>query len=399
LLKNRFVTCLLFGAIFGAEYYAFISIDNFSSLFKFKCYNVFSVLFWNETVSKYVLVPFFGKNVEWRVIVIPLLIISVSMMAGLCCLAERSMNAGLKTPGIRWNFGLRQHKFIFKESRKMLIDSVFVLALIVCFFTSSYAGAKKKDVVYTAEDAYYRNYAKDFSGELDEEKKAMIAEEKEKISAEKEKYTEAGYFMENKLRDCEYREEALRRIEEDVSYLETKKGAWIVYEKGYEELFNNRNTEILLMCITICMACICSVLFWSMEYHGEMKELLVPTSLGWKKIRRTKQCVTVVMALFLVLAIYLPFMFNVVKEYGIKKIGFPAYSIKALTDLPSFVSFGLFMAFVMFLRFLTISVYTLLLEKIVKAQKSALRSIMTGLIAGTLVPIVIILLFGLKKLS
>ena len=393
LTKNRLLSYLLILLILGAEYFSFVKTDSFSARFGFKCYNIFSVLFFNESVRKYVLVSVFSKPVEWRIVIIPVLATCTLAVLLLCYAASRSRFKGVVITIPSLHFPKRQSGLVLKEARKLFIDCMLVPVLFAGILFSLEYGKKQKDIVYTVEDAYYRSYVREFTGKLDSERLKEIEAEKQNITELREKYSGSELYS-DRLRDVESREIALMRVENDCNYLKTRKDSWLVYNKGYECLFYSRTNEIILMCIALVMTCLVSAFYWEMEHHSNVVSILTASGTGWKKIRGIKCMMLGVMSAFISLAVYLPEFYEISGNYKIGTLSFPAYSLKSLESAPSFMSFGLFLAIVMIARFAVLYVYAVLMEKIVVRFKSVMASVVVGLMAAAPVPIAIMFVFS-----
>ena len=124
-----------------------------------------------------------------------------------------------------------------------------------------------------------------------------------------------------------------------LPYLKEHPGAQLVYESGWEELFcfsgadDLQDTFLAGLITSVCFAG-----FFSFEYRGGMKRVLMATPLGRRKTVNAKLITSGCTAMLLWALVGLPRLIVVIRDYGLPAPFAPAMSLYDYLHLPSWLT-------------------------------------------------------------
>ena len=186
-----------------------------------------------------------------------------------------------------------------------------------------------------------------------------------------------------------------RVVSEKIRYIQDHPGAWLVYETGYEKMFDAGGSqdiyEMLVLFLGLLMAF--SSMF-STEYQDGMDMLLSVLPLGRESLAIGKLKLGCRTAAIMAALSLMPRYVSVVPAYGLPQIMAPANSLKIFGAVPGWVS--IFMMLVLQVTFRIFAAVTAVCVTMFFSwkMKNTLAALFTGGLSLLLCPL--LCLFGLK---
>ncbi len=242
--------------------------------------------------------------------------------------------------GAKENFGrIYRHECykLFRMNGAMWVFAAFFAFIVVSCLSG--------DTYVSFEEEIYRNYMLKFDGRVTEQTASDIQKENERFKPLYE--LEDAYFM-GLLSSDEYESAlqsyALLQMEqtayekltgEKMNYLKQTPGAWLVYDTGYEKLFDTENGHDLydMMLLLFVLILGCGGLF-SMEAMTGMEGILASLPLGRGHTAAIKLRLSFICASVLSAASLLPRYIQTGQTCGFAGLLAPANSLEFFHDVP-----------------------------------------------------------------
>lgn len=258
--------------------------------------------------------------------------------------------------------GFGYHTSLFlHECHKMLVPGRGFLVLIFsCLFVIWWNPAERIQFD-TVDEVYYKEYMDKFYGPLNSKNYEMLNEERVKydqmsanISADIEQGKSENYIS-IKYKDELTRQDAFDMVTDHIEYLESQKGGWLFYEKGYDILtdnnnFKNRDISQAFVYVIILIAMTCGI--YGVDFGNSEMRILRTTYHGRRKLKKIKGGLGVLCTLISFVLVYVVRLLNVLRAYGICGFNAPAASMEHLSQVPQNISVLQYILIIMTMRFI-----------------------------------------------
>lgn len=122
----------------------------------------------------------------------------------------------------------------------------------------------------------------------------------------------------------------------NFAYLKRQPTAYLIYETGWEQLFDFGNTSDIQDTLWAGLLCgICFSGLFALEHKGGMKRVLMATPLGRRSTVYRKLDVSAVCAAIICVLVSLPRLVVVLRDYGLTGWFYPAVSLQQYQTLPT----------------------------------------------------------------
>jgi len=229
------------------------------------------------------------------------------------------------------------------ELYRIFIAGVILVVVIVAavFQISSH---KPYNISYrNAAEYYERQYLEELSGPVTEAKKAYIASEAERFRVPADE-AEQG------------RKEALEKVAERLTYLESNEGTYFIYDASFDELTKGDwwNEDFKLAVFLLLLLAFAMPTFFAPEWQSGMYRIVSATGRGKHRLVRIRYITGIVLTLVFMVIAYLPSFLQVVISYEIKPetFSYPAGSLMHLAKFGTMINIGTYLVIVYVLRFL-----------------------------------------------
>ena len=370
------VLCVLF-----AEVMTYVFIDDKSWLSSLKNYNLFSVVFWGKSWYEYGIISFFGIYMsKWFIVIIMSAIIGIlSLTVCFYYFGYVELSIGKEKKHRKKRCLAKNHSLMLKEIRKLLLDYGGVIIVFFAFILGGVYASGQNIKIESISEYYYRNYVKQFSGQLNEEKEKEIYDLYKKTEEELQYYLSLGMSQGNSIYDdCTSRIEALDNLLSDVEYAQKDGSGLIIYQSAYNKLFKNPYGWMFILSESGILLLVLLVPYFVNDKKYGITELAASTSIGTKSFLKLKRKVSLVCILSIDVVLCLLYTFVTVRKFDISVLGINAVDVKALSFMPGFLSL-----FEILLCFAIIEIiYLVILFEICNMICKRFDSVITALLGG-----------------
>ena len=372
-------------AFYGINYLIYKKAVPNTKLAPFRHINPYGMMRINEWLGTYLNYDVNGQPFSSKALIaIAFFVLSVMMMALFVLLyPHRSQRKGVSfTEILEKSITVHPTTVRKEEDHKNFVLGGVAAVLIIALAVSVYT-AIKKDNLITAAEIYYSLYIRSMSGPYDSE----CRDEMEKIY-ELPEFQEIDRMAElNRLGlispdeyqafyythyDDYKKKEAFNDLLAKVEYVKKHPGAQIVYETGYQKLFDLReNTDRIDMVKSFLLILICCCNIFCQEKTAGMDRLLGTLANGRKRLQRAKHRDIVIISAAVTTISLLERMIIVYKDYGLPAFFAPAMSMEDYSGLPTWISVFLLYILSSGCRYLACYICALMTSYISERQKSA----------------------------
>lgn len=286
--------------------------------------------------------------------------------------------------------GFECHTYLFlHECYKMLISGrVFLVLIFSCLFVIWWNPVERIQFD-SVDEVYYKEYMERFYGPLTSETYEMINEERENydqmaatISADIEQGRSEMYIS-IKYNDELSRQNAFDMVTEHIEYLESQKGGWLFYEKGYDILtdnshFKNRDISQAFVYLIILIAMTCGI--YGVDFGNSEMRLLRTTYHGRRNLKNIKGVLGVLCTLISFGLVYVVRLLNVLSAYGTGGLNAPAASMEHLSQVPQNITVFQYILIIMIMRFIGGLIVTKAVFVSFKYFKNSIPVIISGIV-------------------
>ena len=228
-----------------------------------------------------------------------------------------------------------------------------------------------------------------FYGPLNSKSYEMLNEERAKydkmsanISADIEQGKSENYIS-IKYKDELSRQDAFDMVTEHIEYLESQKGGWLFYEKGYDILTDNnhsKNRDIsqAFVYLIILIAITCGI--YGVDFSNSEMRILRTTYHGRRNLKSIKGVLGVLCTLISFVLVYIVRLLNVLRAYGICGFNAPAASMEHLSRVPQNISVLQYILIIMIMRFIGGLIVTKAVFWSFKYFKNSISVIISGIV-------------------
>jgi hypothetical protein len=263
-----------------------------------------------------------------------------------------------------------------------------VIIMILCLF---FFIPKQNDYISSKEDAYYRMFIKEYSGEATADKLESIRgklTELESLNAGEADDAELKYWDKTPdLDDSDSIRIALEEIEEYGNYLLQNGGSFMLDEgMALASGTGGNQEEKILFLISAFIVIFMTANVWSVEYDSGMNVLINISYAGGKKITNTKKLITAINIILVFVLINFSFYYSIFSAYGTHGILYPACSVRTMSQIPAFISILTYLIIKNIIKMFILCVTGALVLSISKRIKNY-----TGTLAATCVIFVVVI--------
>ncbi|MBD5539723.1 MAG: ABC transporter permease [Lachnospiraceae bacterium] len=276
------------------------------------------------------------------------------------------------------------------ECHKMLVPGRgFWVLIFSCLFVIWWNPAERIQFD-TVDEVYYKEYMDKFYGPLNSKSYEMLNEERANydqmlanISADIGQGNSENYIS-IKYKDKLSRQDAFDMVTEHVEYLESQKGGWLFYEKGYDILtdnnhFKNRDISQAFVYIIILIAITCGI--YGVDFANSEMRILRTTYHGRRNLKNIKGILGVLCTLISFVLVYIVRLLNVLRAYGTFGLNASAVSMEHLSRVPQNISVLQYILIIMMMRFIG----GLIVTKVVFVSFKYFKNSISVIISGTVI--------------
>lgn len=307
--------------------------------------NLASLLQTNELLGRYRCLYWFGTplplfGVEWTAA----LLYAAAFGGGFCLLMARGTLAEhgrLLSPPVRHR--KTKPTSVWREEGHKLWAMQGAAAVLAAFLAFGiYQGVTSESYII-AEEYFYAGYLKPVSGPYTEQSRETLIQMGEEFiplvrAMERmnsgQTVSDADSLSWNLMEKYQVYSRVIRQNVN--TYLPAHPGAWLVYDTGYHKLFGfsgSADVQDTLYAGLLCAVCFAGL--FAMERHGGMDTILRCTPLGRRQTVRAKLGHSCLLAVLIALAVCLPHVWQVLRDYGLPALLAPAMSISAFETVPA----------------------------------------------------------------
>lgn len=222
------------------------------------------------------------------------------------------------------------------EGYKLLVSKAGIVGLLLVLAVQLW-GSFGQRTQFVPRENYEQHVIRQLQGEVEEEKRIWLEEE---YALQEIRRDQQGYTIGVDVLDG--------RIFPLANHLEEKQKetgeASFISQIGYEKLFgfrNQSNDRKNTLIFTILIVCVLST-YVCMEYTGDMKRLIVPTKVGWRKVCRIKYIFAILYSVFAMLLVWMPDTIQLLKTYELKEWNAPMNWLLEFKDYPDGFTIGMY---------------------------------------------------------
>lgn len=349
------------GLIFiGLNYLVRVSVSGIGHFNLFRYMNIFSFMNTNEVLGTYIQLYFFGNPLPilWSECVGGLVVLVLfstvfvrKFQCGTVIYANRPIRVFRFTTGIRHRchkktVGLTsrliKHELykVLKINGGILIFGAYVLLLIVTSIgESDYISLKEK---------LYKDYMVQWGGRITKDTIEMVNNENENFTPlyELEDAMVLGILTQeqySKAKEAYSGLESKKEIFDQIinikfSYIEAHPKAWLVYDTGYNKLFDMYHTQDIYEMMLLFVVLIFGFgSLYSLEKMTGMSSILTAIPLGPRRLASVKFGIGYSFGAILAIFSLLPRYINVGITYGFSQLLAPAQSLEAFSGAPPWI--------------------------------------------------------------
>lgn len=340
-LQEKKLICFAFGALLVEQYSTYYWIKAGSSVQFFKYVNLFYFLDLESWCTKYQNFPVFGSVVNtltaaWAGIAILILIVIP------LCIVESRIHYP-KTESRVWGIPFRQYstsltihewKKIFWDQKGILIFALYIILLF-------YVKGEDLELYRSLKDVLTDQYYEMWEGELTEVTFSEMEEEEKRLAAEMEQLREeykAGTIdkgaYEMRVGYMEVQMKGFDEICNQAVYAQERGSQYLVYPRGYENLFTETRMLNVFSLLTLVILAIFTAPAGSFENQYRMKELSHCTRKGGSVQWRQKVFICIMGAVCMSMLSQI-FLYQYVKNrYAMRLWDAPAASLPFMSGIP-----------------------------------------------------------------
>ncbi len=383
------VYVILFSLI-GIEGILYMKIDDLSYLAGFKRINLVSFADPGYTIARYHNEIVFGDPISYPLVALALLALLILVCAAVGWILS---NKGFGVIPRRGR-GLRFLR-IFKRSeehgfgshtRLSLHESVkffrfekigYILLILAVFLLATTKPYKKYDS--SIEEMFYQSYLYRVEQVGPEQYGDIIVQFKEEMEREQRMSSDSS--------SLQYKQTALNRITEYLTYLQSKEGSQALDVRGYEKLYKDRKQNVILGVCAVLAAILCGAASMAVEYRtGMIGQIRISPKRG--KVFLCKALILLGTVTLFYGMIYGRYLYQVLKGYGTYGIGFSANSLPDWKNLPASFSMAGGIALVWLKRY----VGMLLVTSVTVFATSRIKSfLMTAIVCLVIIAVPLLL--------
>lgn len=278
----------------------------------------------------------------------------------------------------------------YHELYKVFITQKVLFLFMILIMIQIFVYQPKEENIGSVDDYFFKQYMMKLSGPLTKEKEHYIKEEQDKfkeLNAASSKLISEGKIgiaLEDKLRPYQ----AFQRVLKQSSYLKKNRGAYFVYDVPYNEFtagYNNQNDAKLAL-EYILLVIICTAGIFGMDYQLKAEKLCSITIRGRYKEVFLKLGICMMINLMLLVAVYLPFLLQNWKAYGMESstLSYPVNSLMNLSRLGSGMSIGAYLLLINLCRFLYAIVISFAVCMIALKTRNVISTMMVSILVFAL---------------
>ncbi|MBD5096727.1 MAG: ABC transporter permease [Lachnospiraceae bacterium] len=275
------------------------------------------------------------------------------------------------------------------ECHKMLVPGRgFWVLIFSCLFVIWWNPAEKIQFD-TVDEVYYKEYMDKFYGPLNSKSYEMLNEERANydqmfanISADIEQGKSENYIS-IKYKDELSRQDAFDMVTEHIEYLESQKGGWLFYEKGYDILTDNnhfKNRDISQAFIYIIILIAITYGIYGVDFANSEMRILRTTYHGRRNLKNIKGILGVLCTLISFVLVYIVRLLNVLRAYGTCGLNASAASMEHLSRVPQNMSVLQYILIIMIMRFIGGLIVTKAVFVSFKYFKNSISVIISGIV-------------------
>ena len=247
-----------------------------------------------------------------------------------------------------------------QEWYKLLVMNGGAIFLSIIIIFQGYTAFTSENYI-DADEMFYAYYMKEITGKYDEESRDFLVEESKKF--------EPIYYAQHKLKYNnitfeEYREilnanyslsidyNAYSKAKSRLDYIQYNPSAHIVYETGYEKLFNlNSSKDVLTSSIFSAISIILILSgFFTMEKTSGVKKVIYATPLGRNYTVKIKFRIAFIISCLVGTLSIFPKLWQIGKGYGYKGLFSPLMSLYQYNNVNRFIPIIALIAFMIISR-------------------------------------------------
>lgn len=286
--------------------------------------------------------------------------------------------------------GFECHTSLFwHECYKMLVPGRILLVLIFSCLFVIWWNPEERIQFDTVDEVYYKEYMDKFYGPLNSESYELLNEEREKyeqlfanISADIQAGKSENYIS-IKYKDELSRQGAFDMVMEHIEYLESQKGGWLFYEKGYDILTDNnhlKNRDLLQALVYVIMLIAIASGIYGVDFGNSEMRILRTTYHGRRNLKNIKGVLGVLCTLISFVLVYIVRLLNVLRAYGTSGLNAPAASMEHLSRVPQNISVLQYILIIMIMRFIGGLIVTKAVFWSFKHFKNSISVIISGIV-------------------
>lgn len=390
--------------IISIEAVLYYTIPSASYLCLFKYVNILAFANTMDLFAKYLNLNLFGIPVNYiNVFIVSsvILLLVLSLISVFIYDKKRPIqNHRSSCKMISFSKG-RNVSIFLQECYKIFIGGKVLFILLIFAIASFMLYSPIKENFSTQDEIYYKEYMLKLEGEYTPQKQKFIDEEEKKFSdAEKEMEKEisnnnGGILAMMKFEKILAPQQAFEQIKNHSEYLKVTKNSEFVYDSGYKLLTGDEsagNKDLILALIAMTMVLCCLAYAYSVEYQTGTNVLLKTSLRGRGYTFICKSIIGIIIIAIIFAITYIPYFYNVLSAYGIRKINSPISSIEAFAGWN--ISIKAYLILISINRFLAMIIAMFIIYFISSKLKSLILTLILG--AGILILPILLSLLGIS---
>lgn len=281
------------------------------------------------------------------------------------------------------------HSLYSHETYKILVRNkgmLFLLFYLVIMLLQITA----KPVYLSSAEIIYSSYMHNLSGDMDEQKRSDLEEEQESYEEARKQVEKIDQMRENgeinileanELKgpyiDAMNNESIFEAVLTRVSYVDSHKGAKMLYDSGYKRLLLSDADESQALIMILVFVLLFSPVFGA-EYKNNTIKIMRTTPLGREQTTKVKLKLTLLLSVILSIMYIIPQLVRIGKSYGFPGLYYPAISIPQYAWMPSWMPVILIIVLHFAIQVLAMAGMALILCLISQKLKNVVFSLLAG---------------------
>ncbi|MDD3970867.1 MAG: hypothetical protein PHC31_03030 [Clostridia bacterium] len=362
-IKDSIVGVIIVASIFTISIVMHNSISSVSFFSIFKYLNLYFLLDAGKIISNYLNINMAGYPLSF----VPIFFITVITSSVILSLVTINIFKGQKDiQGSYLKRNIRKIKtskakkintgiFCFEAYKCIIINPVLPILIIFLLFQLLTVKAYPPEQRLATKDYIYMYYMKKLEGPISNEKTLTLEKMLKEVQTENNQ--DASSLNRDKISvilNLISKDSSLNLLKDSTEDINIKNRISFVYEKGYNEFFNDDYLSRKAALYSLLLVILCTVDIFAMEKKNNTYSIITSTVHGRKRTFINKSIISCIIAFLVMSAAYIPLIIKIARESGFACFNSPIACINGMENFPLNVSISEYFILLFILKFIGI---------------------------------------------